>query len=119
VYLSPLQNLSLSAGRQKIVYAKGQSQIILKLRGTFEPLAPGAAAVETTELQKSIFNAPPSRILAKPVENEANASDNLAENPAQGVKRPREDEAEEEEESDVSMEEDEDDAPMEEDDDDE
>src|SRR6266496_2223164 len=84
---------------KQIAYAKGQSQIIPKLRGTFEPPTTGAAAVETTELQKSIFNAPPSSIPAKPAEtNGLKATEANLPNPPHGMKRPREEEEEEEEE---------------------
>lgn len=97
---------------QKIVYGRGQSQIIPKLRGTFEPPTV-AISSETTELQRSIFDAPPTSISSKPVEN-----GNTSEGP-HGLKRPREEEPEEEsDQDDAPMEEDEDDAPMEEDDDD-
>lgn len=95
---------------QVIAYAKGLSNIIPKLRGTFEP--PQATTTsEATDLQKSIFNAPPSGIPSKPVENGVKSPDNGG---PQGVKRPR-DEEEEDEQSDAPMEEDDDDAPMQED----
>lgn len=87
---------------QKIVYAKGSSNVIAKLRGTYvaPTVQPGTGV--SSDLQKSIFNAPPgSAVSAKPAEG-ANG-----EHPPQGVKRPREEESEGEapmeEESDVSM----------------
>ena len=102
---------------KQIAYAKGQSQIIPKLRGTFEPPTTGTAAVETTELQKSIFNAPPSSIPAKPAEtNGLKAAEASLPNPPHGMKRPREEEDEEEEKNKKAADEDDaDDAPMEED----
>jgi hypothetical protein len=102
-----------------VVYGKGQSQIIPKLRGTFEPPVATSAVPETTELQKSIFNAPPSSMTSKPVENGTKPPHSAEETAPHGLKRPREElEEEEEAEDEVSMEEDDDDAPMEEDEDD-
>lgn len=102
---------------QVIAYGRGQSQIIPRLRGTFEPPTIATAASGATELQKSIFNAPPGAVPAKPVENGVGRNEAAPETGPHGVKRTREEE-EESDENDVSMEEDEDDAPMEEDDDD-
>jgi len=102
---------------QVIAYAKGQSQIIPKLRGTFEPPAMATTAPGTTDLQKSIFSAPPGAIPAKPVENGVTQTQGTTTTVPHGVKRTREEE-EESDENEVSMEEDESDAPMEEDDDD-
>ncbi|GAD93519.1 RNA recognition motif containing protein [Paecilomyces variotii No. 5] len=88
---------------QKIVYAKGGSNVIAKLRGTYvAPASQAPGAGIASDLQRSIFNAPPgSAVSAKPAEG-ANG-----EHPPQGVKRPREEESEGEapmeEESDVSM----------------
>ena len=105
---------------QAIVYGKGQSNIISKLRGTFEP--PTAAAttgLEQTALQKSIFNAPPAARLSKPVENGVDVAAAVPDAGTHGTKRPREEEEEaEEDENEVEMEEDEDDVAMEEDDED-
>jgi len=104
------------------VYAKGQSQIIPKLRGTFEPPAAATGTVETTDLQKSIFNAPPSSVPTRPTEtNGLKPVEGSLPEPPHGVKRPRDEEGEEKEEKqvedddeDASMEEDEEsDAPME------
>lgn len=63
-----------------------------------------------TELQKSIFNAPPGSVPSKPSENvDSKATESGA---AHGTKRPREDE-EEVDDGDAPMDEDEDsDAPM-------
>ena len=105
-----LQGFDLFGKEMVIVYGKGLSNIIPKLRGTFEP-PQAITASEATDLQKSIFNAPPSAIPAKPVENGVKPTEGDG---PHGVKRPR-DEAEEDDQSDASMEEDEDDAPMQED----
>jgi hypothetical protein len=103
---------------QAIVYGKGQSNIIPKLRGTFEPpTAAATGASEQTALQKSIFNAPPSAASGKPAENGTNPPDAAADTGPHGTKRAREEE-EEEDDNEVEMEEDESDAPMEEDDED-
>lgn len=77
---------------------------------------------ESTDLQKSIFNAPPSSIPTKPAEtNGLKPAEASLPNPPQGVKRQREEEedekdekkAEEDEAEDAPMEEDEEsDAPM-------
>lgn len=105
---------------QVIAYAKGQSHIIPKLRGTFEPPTTTGPVVETTALQKSIFNAPPSGIPSKPIDNGLKPANTAAATEPHGIKRAREEEGQEEEEdeNEVEMEEDEDDAPMEEDEDD-
>lgn len=72
------------------MYAKGSSHVIAKLRGTYMATAAAPAGV-STDLQKSIFGAPPSAATI-------------------GTKRPREEESDEgeapmdEDESDVSME---------------
>lgn len=104
---------------QKIQYAKGKSDTISKLDGTFRAPVP-AGAVTATELQQSIFNAPPSATTApptstptlKPPEAAVNGavSEDGAKSP-QGIKRRREDESDEE---DAPMDEDDEgDAPME------
>ena len=109
-----LQGFELFGREMTIVYGKGTSNIIAKLRGTFEPPTTTAAVSEQTELQRSIFNAPPSAMPSKPVENGLPAAPAGAEERVTaGVKRPRDEE--EEEQSDASMEEDDDDAAMEED----
>lgn len=69
---------------------------------------------EATDLQKSIFNAPPSSIPPKPVEvNGVKSPEKVLEQEPHGVKRAREEEEETSEESEAPMDEDEDDAPME------
>ncbi|POR36530.1 U2 small nuclear ribonucleoprotein B [Tolypocladium paradoxum] len=99
----------------KIEYAKSKSHFVSKLDGSFKiPSASGAAAAEQTELQRSIFDAPPpgsapaASIPAKPV-NVADHIMNDAGTPeSRGQKRTRDDEDDESEE-DVAMEEDSDD----------
>lgn len=104
-----LQGFEFFGKEMKIVYAKGASDVIARLRGTYSvPTVstapsgvPGGGV--STELQKSIFGAPPGTapLPSKPAPVSG-------EQPAQGVKRPREESDEEEapmdEESDVSME---------------
>lgn len=107
-----LQGFEMFDKKMTITYAKGTSSIIPKLRGTFEPPATQAGTTESTELQKSIFNAPPSSIPPKPAMN------GTVDNGPHGTKRPREEVEEEEDDDDVEMEVEEDDAPMDEDDDD-
>ena len=113
-----LQGFDFLGQEMQIMYAKGQSQIVPKLRGTFEPPATAQTVSESTELQKSIFNAPPSSIPAKPaVANGLKPTETGLPPPPQGVKRPWDEEEEDAtaaaEESDAPMEEDDDDAPME------
>ncbi|EXJ65245.1 hypothetical protein A1O7_01586 [Cladophialophora yegresii CBS 114405] len=113
-----LQGFNLFGKEMTIAYAKGQSNIIPKLRGTFEPpTAAATSAPEQTALQKSIFNAPPGAASGTPVENGTKATETPADTGPHGMKRPRE-EVEEEDDNEVEMEEDESDAPMEEDDED-
>lgn len=76
--------------------------MIAKLRGTFEMPSTAAEATATTDLQKSIFNAPPGSVPSKPVgSTEANPPQAEV---LHGTKRPREDE-EENEEGEAPMEE--------------
>ncbi|PLN84233.1 RNA binding domain protein [Aspergillus taichungensis] len=102
-----LQGFEFFGKQMKIVYAKGSSNVIAKLRGTYS--APSAVAIAgnvSTDLQKSIFSGPPGSTALPPkpagdVNGDAQA--------LHGVKRPREDESDEEEapmdeESDVPME---------------
>ncbi|KAH0595899.1 hypothetical protein MHUMG1_06449 [Metarhizium humberi] len=101
-------------GRQlKIQYAKSKSHFVSKLDGTFKmPSAPGAAVVEQTQLQQSIFNAPPpgSVAPAKPPAAVDHVMNDAGTPESRGQKRGREDENEgEDSESDVAMEEDSDD----------
>ncbi|KAL2864562.1 U2 snRNP complex subunit MSL1 [Aspergillus lucknowensis] len=89
----------------KIVYAKGTSDVIARLRGTYNvPVpTPGQISGVSTDLQKSIFSGPPGSVALPPrPPGEPNGM-------TQGTKRPREDESDEEEapmeeDSDVPME---------------
>jgi len=87
-----LEQNELIVIRQSITYAKGSSDIISKLRGTYVPPTANAPATFTTDLQMSIFSGPPASVVA-------------------GTKRPREEESDEgeapmdeDDESDVPME---------------
>lgn len=107
--------------QQQISYAKSKSDTIAKLDGTFRMPAAAAGEVQATELQQSIFNAPPSSIatlppppgtLKPPVTADHDMED--ARSPATSVvgqkrRRDEEEEAEEDSEGDVAMEEDSDD----------
>ncbi|KAL7925138.1 hypothetical protein ACQKWADRAFT_310722 [Trichoderma austrokoningii] len=95
----------------KIQYAKSKSHFVAKLDGTFKiPTTTGATVVEQTELQQSIFNAPPpGSAFAKPTvpaATQAPKNDEADDN--RGQKRTR-DEEDEDSEGDVAMEEDSDD----------
>ncbi|KAK0761105.1 hypothetical protein N5P37_006049 [Trichoderma harzianum] len=95
----------------KIQYAKSKSHFVAKLDGTFKipTMTSGAATVEQTELQQSIFNAPlPGTAPEKPTVPAAGQAAKNAEDENRGQKRTR-DEEEEESEEDVAMEEDSDD----------
>ncbi|PKY04012.1 RNA binding domain protein [Aspergillus campestris IBT 28561] len=101
-----LQGFEFFGKQMKIVYAKGSSNVIAKLRGTYSAPSGALPGIVTTDLQKSIFSGPPGSTALPPkpagdVNGDAQA--------AHGVKRPREDESDEEEapmdeESDVPME---------------
>ena len=107
---------------QQIQYAKSKSDTIAKLDGTFRMPSAAAGEVTATELQQSIFNAPPSAAPPAPIAagilkppttgGELTMEDARSPASAAGQKR-RRDEAEEEEEEDsegdVAMEEDSDD----------
>ncbi|RMZ82808.1 hypothetical protein DV737_g1881, partial [Chaetothyriales sp. CBS 132003] len=94
-----LQAFELFSKKMVIVYGRGTSNIIPKLRGTFEAPVATPPVSEQTALQQSIFNAPPGTVPPKPVGNGVSTAD---EKVTIG-------------QSDASMEEDEDDAAMEED----
>lgn len=90
---------------QKIQYAKGKSDTVAKLDGTYKmPVAPGTEIV-TTALQQSVFGAPPSSLPApvsipatKPHELKEDGGmdvDNEEDGP-KGVKRGREEESDDE-----------------------
>jgi U2 small nuclear ribonucleoprotein B'' len=95
---------------QKISYAKGKSNIIAKLDGSFKPPT-AAQQVEVTDLQQSIFNAPvpgapapAPKLPPKPSGGDQVMTDAVTPE-SRGVKRPREEEQEEESDEDVAMEE--------------
>ncbi|KAI9724333.1 MAG: hypothetical protein M1812_000401 [Candelaria pacifica] len=107
-----LQGFEFFGKQIKIQYGKGKSDTIAKLDGTFRAPVP-AGAVTATELQQSIFNAPPSAATVLPTSTGGLKPQDVAVNGAvsedganspQGVKRRREDESDDE------------DAPMDEDD---
>lgn len=96
----------------KIQYAKSKSHFVAKLDGTFKsPNALGAAAVEQTQLQQSIFNAPlPGSAPSKPPAAADHVMKDAGTPESRGQKRGRDDEDEDEDsEGDVAMEEDSDD----------
>ncbi|KAE8163152.1 RNA-binding domain-containing protein [Aspergillus tamarii] len=102
-----LQGFEFFGKQMKIVYAKGTSDVIARLRGAYNVPTTVAASAggASTDLQKSIFSGPPGSIaLPSRPTGEANG-----EAVSQGVKRPREEESDEgeapmDEESDVPME---------------
>ncbi|KKZ64821.1 hypothetical protein EMCG_09268 [[Emmonsia] crescens] len=106
-----LQGFEFFGKEMKIVYGKGSSDVIAKLRGTYNATATAPAPGVSTELQKSIFNAPPSAIVSASTTAQPAASESrpTSEGP-QGIKRARE---EEESEGEAPMEEDESDVSME------
>lgn len=85
---------------QRIQYGKGKSDIISRLDGSAKAPDIKTQVPVSTELQKSIFNAPPQAVPAPA----PSATDGVAATTAQGIKRAREDDSDEGE------------APMEEDD---
>ncbi|CAI7633628.1 unnamed protein product [Penicillium bialowiezense] len=98
--LRALQGFEFFGKQMKIVYGKGQSTVIAKLRGTYVAPKDAAPAPVSSDLQKSIFSGPPGTLPARPP-TEAGEG--------QGVKRAREDESDDEgapmdEDSDVPME---------------
>lgn len=112
--LPPLKGLPVLTGvtLQKVAYAKGKSDVIAKLDGTFRvPSTSAAANVEVTALQQSIFNAPvpgaaPAAAPTKPPGGADHVMEEAKTPESRGQKRTREEEEEEEEEeSDVAMEE--------------
>ncbi|RQM06976.1 hypothetical protein DH86_00000122 [Scytalidium sp. 3C] len=120
-----LQGFDFFGKEMQIQYAKTKSDTIAKLDGTYRMPSAAAGAVVSTELQQSIFNAPPSAAVAattvpagapsstlKPPGAEADHVMEDAKSPASvaGQKRRRDEEEEEEDsEEDVAMEEDSDD----------
>lgn len=93
---------------QKITYAKAASDVLARLRGTYNVPPPSAAGpgAGASDLQKSIFSGPPrSTVLPSKPTGDVNGETQ----PAHGIKRPREEASDEEEapmdeESDVPME---------------
>ncbi|TVY42291.1 U2 small nuclear ribonucleoprotein B'' [Lachnellula subtilissima] len=119
-----LQGFEFFGKEMQIQYAKSKSDMIAKLDGTFKMPAAAAGAVTATELQQSIFNAPPSASTTsnttgattgslKPPTGSVDHSMEDARSPTTSVagqKRRRDDEEEEDDsEEDVAMEEDSDD----------
>ena len=105
--------LNWSIKRQKIEYAKGKSDTIAKLDGTFKMPETGAANVATSEVQQSIFDAPPSTAQKPGVAPAPSAANGIPAKPLlapngnkeavdapspQGVKRRREEESDQESE---------------------
>ncbi|RDW63949.1 hypothetical protein BP5796_10451 [Coleophoma crateriformis] len=111
-----LQGFEFFGMNMQIQYAKSKSDTIAKLDGTFRMPAAAAGEVTATELQQSIFNAPPSAastiVPASTLKPPGDTAMQDANSPASvaGQKRRREEEEEEEDsEGDVAMEEDSDD----------
>ncbi|KAI4246570.1 MAG: hypothetical protein L6R40_001933 [Gallowayella cf. fulva] len=113
-----LQSFEFFGKDMKIQYGKGKSDAIAKLDGTYRMPSTIVGQVTGTELQQSIFNAPPSSApvgapphasLSQPPDMKANASTADGEEP-HGVKRGRDEESDDEG---APMEEDDSDAPME------
>ncbi|KAJ5860589.1 U1 small nuclear ribonucleoprotein A/U2 small nuclear ribonucleoprotein B'' [Penicillium soppii] len=99
--LRALQGFEFLGKQMKIVYGKGQSHVIAKLRGTYIAPKDDVPAPVSSDLQKSIFSGPPGALPTRPP-TDANGE-------GQGVKRAREEESDEEgapmdEDSDVPME---------------
>ncbi|KAJ5672402.1 hypothetical protein N7507_001529 [Penicillium longicatenatum] len=96
-----LQGFEFFGKEMKIVYGKGTSHVIGRLRGTYVAPAAGAGpSGVSTDLQKSIFSGPPGAVPARPTEVNGESH---------GTKRAREEESDEEEapmdeDSDVPME---------------
>ncbi|MCJ1373507.1 U2 snRNP complex subunit msl1 [Loxospora ochrophaea] len=115
-----LQGFDFFGKEMKIQYGKGKSDTIAKLDGTYRMPDAAANATTSTELQKSIFDAPPSAAVAAlpakvepkpaPIAETAGANGTAGDGDGpQGLKRRREEESEDEgapmeEDSDVSME---------------
>jgi RNA recognition motif-containing protein len=129
-----LQGFELFGMEMQIQYAKTKSDIIRKLRNEFVKPAAAAGEVVASELQQSIFNAPPSAAFGKAAEGTGAGSAAVGtlkpppagslqppakdetmrdKSPASAVgekrKRDEDDEGSEEDDSDVAMEEDSDD----------
>ena len=111
----PTLSMLLTQLLQKLSYAKSKSVTISKLDGTFKiPTTETATGIAATELQKSVFGgAPPGSVPAASLSAKENPVADMSEGEksAQGVKRRREEESDQE---DASMEEDDEGAAMEE-----
>ncbi|KAL8874289.1 MAG: hypothetical protein Q9174_000369 [Haloplaca sp. 1 TL-2023] len=113
-----LQSFEFFGKTMKIQYGHGKSDTIAKLDGTYRMPSATTNQVTSTELQQSIFNAPPSSGTigapsgAPPSKPLGAMADGAAANGKEphGVKRGRDEESDDEG---VPMEEDESDAPME------
>ncbi|CZR50704.1 related to small nuclear ribonucleoprotein U2B [Phialocephala subalpina] len=121
-----LQGFEFFGRDMQIQYAKSKSDTIAKLDGSFRMPAAAAGAVTATELQQSIFNAPPSAATTttttapapgtlKPPAPAVDLAMEDARSPTTSVagqkrkERDEEDEPEEDSEGDVAMDEDSDD----------
>ncbi|OCL11579.1 RNA-binding domain-containing protein [Glonium stellatum] len=107
-----LQGFEFFGKEMKLSYAKSKSDTISKLDGTFKlPTTETATGMAATELQKSVFGgALPGSVPAASLSTK-DADMSEGEKSAQGVKRRREEESDQE---DASMEEDDEGAAMEE-----
>lgn len=110
-----IQGMEFFGKEIQIAYAKSKSDAIAKLDGTFHMPSAAAGEVTATELQQSIFNAPPSAAasttLRPPAGDQAMADARSPTTSVAGQKRRRDEEEAEEEDSegDIAMEEDSDD----------
>jgi len=108
-----LQGFDFFGKDMNITYARGSSDIIAKLRGTYNATSTAPSAIVSTDLQRSIFGAPPSTatvgLSLKPAEVLNGSREGESQVP-QGIKRPRDDG---ESDGEAPMDEDESDAPME------
>ncbi|KAI4233323.1 MAG: hypothetical protein LQ349_004477 [Xanthoria aureola] len=113
-----LQGFDFFGKEMRIQYGKGKSEAIAKLDGTYRMPSATVNQVAGTELQQSIFNAPPSStslgapssaLVPKPLGAQLTESNVDGEEP-HGVKRGRDEESDDEG---APMEEDDSDAPME------
>lgn len=95
--------------RQNLQYAKGKSDTIAKLDGTYRLPSTATTAPVSTGLQQQVFGGPPSSLPPPSLPAKPVSVTDKTEESAQGVKRGREEDSEEdvamEEDSDVSMEE--------------
>ena len=110
-----LQDFEFFGQQLKIQYARGRSNIFQRLEGTYKP--PGSAAEVVPDARQSLFNAPmatgsappPASLPSKPIPAAVANGTKPDDEVAQGEKRKRDDESDEEEapmeeDSDVPME---------------